>query len=185
MQEILQKIDIRRLRLMLAGMLMLIFAILFSYLLMPQIKQYKSVLISKSVLENAAPAGLGLEQQLLALKSNVADLHQQLLGDTANLPANQIEAYIIGRLQKVSWNHNIELVSVQPGIGKKVHKFQEVLFNVELSADYFDFYNWLRALEKELGFIVVRQFEIKAAAGKQDGSRLAMFLTMVSYRAEQ
>lgn len=180
----MQRIDIRRLRMILAGIVLLICAIVFSYLLMPQLKQYKSLLATRHVLEQAAPAGPGLEMQLSVLQQGVADLQQQLQGDTANLPANQMEAYIIGRLQKVSWNNNIELISVQPDVGKKVHKFKEILFKVELSADYYDFYNWLKALEKELGFIVVRQFEIKANAGQKNRNKLSMHLTMVSYRAD-
>lgn len=185
LQNFMQGIDIRRQRLVLAGILLLVCALVFTYFFIPEIKQYKSLLATRSVLEQAAPAGPGLEMQLATLQSRVDDLKQQLMGDTANLPANQMESYIIGRLQKVSWNNNIELVSVQPDIGKKVHRFKEILFKVELSADYYDFFNWLKSLEKELGFIVVRQFEIKGISTQKNKTRLSMFLTMVSYRVDQ
>ena len=184
MQELLQQIDLRRLYIILGGILLLIMAAMFTYMVIPQFKGYRSAQSNHNGLA-AVIEERDLETQLSTIEGEIASLQSQLLGDTANLPVKQMEAYIIGRLQKVSWSNNVVLVSVQPGVGQKVHKFQEILFKVELATNYFDFYNWLTSLKKELGFIVVKEFEIRSAVSSKDDSMLSMNLTIASYREDQ
>ena len=70
-----------------------------------------------------------------------------------------------------------------PGKGKQVQSFQETLFDVRINASYFDFFKWLQRINQELGYIVVKRFEI-SPLGRQDASKpeLNITLTLVSYR---
>ena len=76
------------------------------------------------------------------------------------------------------------LVSVQPREGLPLQQFSELIFDVELRGDYFDFYTWLQDVGEELGFVVVKRFEMSTFEVPDDGSdpRLVVQLTMASYR---
>jgi hypothetical protein len=99
-----------------------------------------------------------------------------------NTPENEMESFIIGRLQTISWSNNIELLRVTPGNGTTVRMFEEVLFDVVIAGDYFDIYNWLQSLDDELGFVVVKQFDLRPVPGNMDDGRLNANFTIVSYR---
>jgi Tfp pilus assembly protein PilO len=73
---------------------------------------------------------------------------------------------------------------VQPGSGGEVQNFREQLFEVRLNAHYHDFFKWLQIVNDELGYIVVRNFEIKPSEQTLENPRLNLSLTLVSYRIE-
>lgn len=184
MQAILASIDTRRLVLILTGVFVLLSVAMVTYMVIPQIKQYRAALTNHGVLTQVAEGGHTLELQLQALKQQVSELETQLHGDMANLPLQQMEAVIIGRLQKISWHNGIELISVEPGLGQRIHTFNESLFHVRLVGDYHSLYQWLESIRRELGFVVIKRFEITPQRSEHDGTiRLGVNLTMVSYRA--
>jgi hypothetical protein len=98
------------------------------------------------------------------------------------LPDKQLEAFVIGRLQGISWRNHVELRGVKPGKGEVVRIFREVLFDVEVSGDYFDLFAWLQELRRELGFVVVKQFAIRPLERDKENPRLSVKLSIVSYR---
>ena len=113
------------------------------------------------------------------------DLEQTLNGDASNLPAKQMEAFVIGRLQTISWRNDVVLVSVRPREGTPLNQFRELIFDVELEGDYFDFFDWLRDIGEELGFVVVKRFEIsKSNRSGAEKAPLEVDLTMAAYRSE-
>ncbi len=58
-----------------------------------------------------------------------------------------------------------------------------MLFNVQLEGDYFDFYNWLDQVNAQLGFVVVKNFDIGRATSTEGiAPRLSIQLTMAAYR---
>lgn len=185
MHPLLEKLDIRSLRLILAGITLLMVAVLFSYVIMPEVKLLRTVQNTRLILSQVGEGGQDLAQELASMQQAVQAVRQQLHGDIANLPVRQIEAVIIGRLQKISWQNKIELISVQPGTGQRVHMFDEALFQVNLTGDYFSFYDWLKDLSTELGYVVIKQFNIKPIQSKANENQLSVELTMVSYRARQ
>ena len=109
-------------------------------------------------------------------------LRRRLHGDMANLPPKEIEAYIIGRLQAISWRNRVELVGVEPNSGEMIESFREMLFTVRLAGDYFDLYNWLRDLGKELGFVVIKRYQMSPVDRNEEVPRLSAELTIASYR---
>jgi len=186
MQDFFETAEPRVVAMMLIGIVLLVAGVEITYLLWPQVKQYRDLHASHQVLERAATSNESLGQQLEKIGSEVQDLSRQLHGDMARLPAKQMESFVIGRLQKVSWATAVELVSVEPGSGRQVQNFRESLFEVRLHAHYHDFFEWLQTVNDELGYIVVKKFEIRSSDNKTlENPKLELALTLVSYRMEQ
>ena len=183
MNEFLQNANPRTIAIMLIMIVFMVLTIEVMYLLWPQVKKYRALDNRYQILQQAAAGQQGLEQQLQDTRSEVEQLSYQLHGDMAGLPDNQMESYIIGRLQNISWNTGVELASIIPGKGKQVQTFQETLFDVKINASYFDFFQWLQRINQELGYIVVKKFDI-SPLGRQDDAnpKLNISLTLVSYR---
>ena len=186
MQDFIENADPRSVLMMLIGVVLLVAAVEVTYLLWPQIKQFRELHASHQLLKQAATSNDSLGDQLKKIDAEVQDLSRQLHGDMARLPARQMESFVIGRLQKVSWATEVELISVQPGSGKQVQNFRESLFEVRLNARYHDFFEWLQTVNDELGYIVVKKFEIRQDQNDVLANpELSLALTLVSYRMVQ
>lgn len=186
MQDFFENAEPRVVAMLLIGIVVLVSLVEFTYLLWPQVKSFRQLSSSHEVLELAAASNDSLSDQLQRIDTEVQALSRELHGDMARLPVKQMESFVIGRLQKVSWATDVELLSVQPGSGKQVQNFRESLFEVKLNARYHDFFEWLQTVNDELGYIVVKQFEIRSEDGNTlNNPRLTLQLTLVSYRMEQ
>ncbi len=183
MRELLEKISLRELRLALLGIGAILTAATVAGALLPKVKAARAASGEVSVLEEAAQDGAELERHLEQQHARIAELQYQLHGDMANLPVQQIEAYIIGQLQRVSWNNEVELVSVQPSMGERVQIFQEMLFNVELVGEYDDLYRWLWEARNDLGYVVVKEYSLSRQNDDDDQPLLVADLSLASYRA--
>jgi hypothetical protein len=182
MKNYLQTSEPRTVGIMLGAVVLLVSAVLITYVLWPQVKAFNSINASQDIMLNAVNSSDGLEQQIAKVKAEVDSLMHRLHGDMARLPGKQLESYIIGRLQKISWETDVELISVMPDVGQRVQMFRESLFEVEINAGYFDFFKWLQAIGHELGFIVVKKYEIHLMDKVLHDPKLKIVLTMVSYR---
>ena len=183
MQDFFDNAEPRTVAIMLFAIVFLVCAVEVTYLLWPQVVNYKSLRTSHETLTMATMSGESMVEQLVKSEAEVDNLSRQLHGDMARLPIKQMESFIIGRLQKVSWATEVELVSVQPGDGGLVQNFRESLFEVRLSAGYFDFFEWLQIINDELGYIVVKKFEIDPNSARvENNPKLDIALTLVSYR---
>lgn len=185
MQDFIETAQPRVVAMTLIGILLLIATVEGMYLLWPQFKHYRELNTSREVLQQSVADNDSLARQLQKIDNDVKGLLRELHGDMAQLPVKQMESFVIGRLQKVSWATDVELVSVQPGSGRKVQNFQERLFEVKLSAHYHDFFEWLQIVNHELGYIVVKKFEIVPRGSEETANpELDLILTLVSYRME-
>jgi len=185
MQDFIENAEPRVVAMMLIGVVLLIALVEATYLLWPQVKSYRDLYSSHQMLEQAVAGNDSLSSQLQSIDSEVQDLSRQLHGDMAKLPLKQMESFVIGRLQKLSWAADVELVSVQPASGKQVQNFRERLFEVKLNARYHDFFEWLQIVNHELGYIVVKKFEIiPNDRDVLENPELGLLLTLVSYRME-
>ncbi len=183
MQELLKKISMRELRLLMLGVGATVVALLATALVIPNVKSLQSVRKEIQLLEATARDGRELEQQLDQQHASIAELRYQLDGDMANLPVRQVEAYIIGRLQRVSWDNDIELLSVEPATGERIQIFQELLFNVQLAGRYEDLYRWLLEMREDLGYVVVKEYRVSRSDTVDEDPRLMASLSLASYRA--
>lgn len=183
MQDFLEQTHPRTFMVMLSALVVLVVALPVTYLLIPQIKLYQSNDTELESLDNAVINSDSLERQLLSIGEEVRILSRQLHGDMAKLPLKQMESFIVARLQKVSWENQIELVAVRPGEGRLVQNFRESLFDVKLVSGYHNFFKWLQMVSDELGYIVVNEFDISPRTTEaSDNPQLNISLTLVSYR---
>ena len=178
----LERLDDRSLLMALLGIALLLTAASIVYLVIPQYKSLQMVMETRATLEETVTKGKAVYGELERLDEEVAALGQRVNGDMANRPLKQMESYIIGRLQKISWQHNIELRGVAPGPGRSVQMFREIVFDVQLVGDYFQLVAWLRELSNQLGFVVVKEYRLRPLNGQDAVPMLAMDLKMVSYR---
>lgn len=178
----LDRLDDRSLLLLLAGIAGLLLAAAAFYLVLPMYKSLNVAIETRTSMEEAVSKGKAVYGELESLKEEVAELRQRVHGDMANRPLKQMESYIIGRLQKISWQHSVELRGVAPGPGRSVQMFKEIVFDVELVGDYFDLVAWLRELSQQLGFVVVKEYRLRPLNATADEPELTLNLKMVSYR---
>ena len=185
MQEVLRKISLRELRLLLVGLGVVLVVALAASLLVPEVKKLLAAQKNVDVLRAASQDSAELEQHMQDQSRQIEDLRFRLYGDMADLPLKQVEAYIIGRLQEISWGTQVELVSVEPAAGERVQIFQEMLFNVELVGRYDDLYRWLWDVRNELGYVVIKEYGLTRRDDKDDDPLLMANLSLASYKAVQ
>ena len=182
MRSIFDQINQKTLMILLAGITLLVLATSSVYAILPQVKAMKSGLATRAELKQLVSNQDALEDQKKKLLASVEQRRRDLRGDMANLPEKKMEAYIIGELQNISWKHNINLAGVKPMQGEQIQTFQELLFKVQLSGEYFDLYDWLQELRNQLGFIVIKSIQINPFRDQSDQTRLSMKLTIASYK---
>lgn len=161
---------------------LLIVVLIASIVIWPKletIEKYKKV---KTTLQQHIKSSSDIDSQLSQERKEVETFNKMLHGDMANLPKKQVEAYILGRLQSISWNNQVQLSGVKPSKGEVIQNFQEVLFDVSLVGDYEPLYLWLSDLRQELGFVVIKRFEIRPVDATEQEPKLNVNLTMASYR---
>lgn len=183
MQEILKRISLREFRLILAGLFAILTCASAAALVIPNAKAFRAASAEVAVLQGASRDGTELELHLQTQREEIQALNYRLHGDMANMPVRQVESYIIGRLQRISWSNDIELVSVEPAMGDRVEIFQEMIFNVELSGAYEDLYKWLWDARNDLGFVVVKEYAMARRDQDDDEPLLIADLSLASYRA--
>ena len=120
-----------------------------------------------------------LRQQIQQMQTTVHKLEARLNGGGRQLADNQMIAVIIGQLDHIANKHDVKLLSVKPGKPGKLFNFRELLFYVELEGDYSSLFQWLFQMEKELGPIVIKQFDIQANTAT---NQRKMSLVIASYR---
>ena len=155
----------------------------FTFLVLPKIKIYRDVAKTEVNLSTVVDNGDQLDGQLRQFQSDIDLLLRRLHGDMASLPEKEIEAHVVGKLQQISWQNDIQLVGIEPSAGATIESFHEILFRVSLAGDYLDMYRWLREVGNELGFVLIKQYEMRAIDSLEKDPRLSVILTMATYRA--
>lgn len=178
----LDRAEPRALVLGFSGAMLLWLALLGSYVVWPEYQRLIQANESLAVLSRVGEGGADLKMQLSVMTDDVAELSQRLHGDMAELPPEQMEAYIVGRLQRVSWQTGVDLVGVRPAAGQTVHQFSESVFTVQIQARYSDFVHWLRQMHSEVGFIVVKKYRIRPIDDDWGDPKLDVMLSLAAYR---
>lgn len=164
------------------GVIAIVAAVMLVYYVVPQVKSYRGKAASRAALVALGSEDTDLLQQIESRLDEIDRLSRRLHGDSAHLPLQQMESFVIGRLQKISWKHGIELISVRPGEGAEVEQFREILFTVELEGGYLPVHRWLSSVREELGFVVIKEFTLVRSDDSPVDPRLRATLTMASYR---
>lgn len=150
----------------------------YLYLFKKPLKAYTGLKQSRNFLESKVVTGGNISSEIKALEETVDRLTKDLHGESSAVPAQKLIAHNIDKLDKVSNRHAVRLESVKPDISKQVQMFEEIPLAIKVSGSYFNLYKWLHEVEKELGPMVVKQFDLVPKMGAKE---LVMNLKMVSY----
>ena len=157
-----QQVQPRMLVILLASMLLLTIAAGYLYVLKAPLKEFHQSRQILQLLENEVQTGIPLQNQITNLQQRVDQLNIKLRGTGPQLPDSQMIAFVIGQLDNIAGQHDVKLISVKPGSSETIFTFRELPFHVELKGNYFSLFNWLYQVEKELGPIVIKRFDINA-----------------------
>ena len=183
MINLIEKLDKRKFVTILAGVSLIIFSAIFSYVLWPQFTSYKKSINDLAVLEDIIASKNDVQYELGSLKAQIDHAKRKLKGDMADLPEKEMEAYVIGVLQNISWDNEVDLIGVKPAKGNEINIFQEILFRVKLAGEYHDLYRWFVELRSQLGFIVIKNLNLNPINTQEDTTPLKMDLTIASYKS--
>lgn len=178
----LSRVDRREFFLILTIMVFTVTSLVFTFMVLPKIKIYLAVAKTETILNNVVDNGDSLDNQINGLRRDIDLLQRRLHGDMASLPVKEIEAYVVGKLQQISWQNDIQLVGIEPTAGETIETFNEILFRVTLAGDYLNMYRWLREVSSELGFVLVKKFAMQPMEDRAQNPRLSVELTMATYR---
>ncbi|MGB5276371.1 MAG: type 4a pilus biogenesis protein PilO [Gammaproteobacteria bacterium] len=153
------------------------------YMIKPQYLEYRERRASYEMLQNQIDDPAQLQQAIDQQRKHIGELRLQLHGEAGNMPVNEMESYLVGRLQELAWNAGIELVGVRPGTAKRIIEFEEISFEVEVAGEYKNLYRWLDNIGDALGFMLVTNYEIRLSSRKSNTTELNMHVTIVFYRA--
>ena len=183
MTNVLSKFGRRDIVLILSLLVFATTSLAFTFLVLPKIKAYLAVTKTESTLIMIVDNGDILDSQIKSLSDSIDSLQLRLHGDMASLPVKEIEAHVVGKLQQISWQNDIQLVGIEPTAGATIETFHEILFRVTLAGEYPNMYQWIREVSDELGFVLIKQYEMQAMDNRRQNPQLSVQLTMATYRA--
>ena len=149
----------------------------------PQYLDFRDRRVSYQMLHNQIDDQAQLQQAIDKERKHIRELQLQLHGEAGNMPVNEMESYLVGRLQELAWDAGIELVGVRPGTAKRIMEFEEISFEVEVAGEYKNLYRWLDNIGDALGFMLVTNYEIRLSQQENNKTELNMHVTIVFYRA--
>lgn len=182
-REQLKGIEPGPLRLMVSLACVVIVAAVLLYVIKPQFQSFSENRASYEMLLNQIDDSSQLEQSIDASRKQIQDLSRQLHGEAGDMPVNEIEAYLVGRLQTLAWESDIELVGVRPGLARRIMEFEEISFEVDIKGEYNQLYDWLNRIGDVLGFMLVTNYDITLSNSNNRKSELNMHMTIVFYRS--
>lgn len=180
-KELLKDFDPRLLSITLAAIIVLLSFAMIVYGIKPQYDTLVDNKQSLELLQTRMDDQRQLQQMIAQQQRDIETLQHELNGESGNLPINEMESYLIGRLQNLCWEADIQLISVRPGNNKRVIDFDEISFEVSVLGEYKKLYQWLNKLSENLGFVMVSQHKISTAR-QRDNNNLNMDMTIVFYR---
>jgi Tfp pilus assembly protein PilO len=153
------------------------------YLIKPQYLAFRDSRVSYEMLHSQIDDQAQLQNAIDEERKHIRELQLQLHGEAGDMPVNEMESYLVGRLQALAWDADIELAGVRPGSAKRIMEFEEISFEVEVVGEYRDLYRWLDNIGEALGFMLVTNYEIRLSGKNKSETELNMHVTIVFYRA--
>lgn len=151
----LMKLDPKLLAL---GAAVIVFLLAFeswTLLLKPQVAALKLKQQERESLERSTRDAQVLPAQIAQIKKDIAGLNGQIMGSKINLSADQMVVRMVDDLSRIGKRYAVTVGSVRPGEPKSVMMFNEISFDVTAKGNYASLYEWLAAIEKELGPLVI------------------------------
>jgi Tfp pilus assembly protein PilO len=168
-------------RLLAFGAAMIIFLLGFeswTLLLKPQVAAMKLKQQERETLERSTRDAQVLPAQIEQMKKEIGGLNTQIMGNKASLSADQMVVRMVDDLSRIGKRYAVTVGSVRPGEAKAIMMFNEINFDIVAKGSYISLYEWLAAIEKELGPLVITQLDLRAEA---PNGPLALSLKLAAY----
>ena len=182
-RENLIAVEPRSLGLILLLISLLVVTAMALYMIKPQYQRFNESSNSFAMLNGQIDDKVQLQRAIDSERNKIREMQLKLHGEAGDMPVNEMEAYLVGRLQGLAWAAGIELAGVRPGQAKRIMEFEEISFKVDVTGEYRDLYDWLNRIGDSLGFMLVSNYDISLAAKKGNETPLKMNVTIVFYRA--
>jgi len=182
-RENLVDVEPRSLGLILLLLSLLVITAIALYMIKPQYQRFNETSNSFEMLNSQIDDQSQLQRAIDSERKQIKEMQLQLHGEAGDMPVNEMEAYLVGRLQDLAWAAGVELAGVRPGQAKRIMEFEEISFKVDVTGEYRDLYDWLNKIGDKLGFMLVSNYEISLAGRKSNETPLKMNVTIVFYRA--
>jgi Tfp pilus assembly protein PilO len=176
-------VDTRSLKMIMMLVCVVIVAATALYMIKPVFVDYQQRRETYGMLQNQLQDQAQLQSSIDQARDQIGKLQLELHGEASNMPVNEMESYLVGRLQGLSWDAGIELVGVRPGAAKRIMEFEEISFEVDVSGEYANLYKWLDMIGNVLGFMLVTNYDISLSGRDSSKTALNMHVTIVFYRA--
>ncbi len=180
-----ERVEPRLVRLGAAALLVAALLAAWFWLIRPPLGEYRALNAAR---ERSVRDIAGLEasvdrREIDTLLERIGTLEQVLQAGRDGASANEMMADIIGTLDRLAGEHGVVLTGVKPGQAGEVLSFEEQPFDVEATGRYFDLIAWLRAAERDLRPMLIKQFRFRAVDDR--GGGLAVSVRVVSYRVRE
>jgi Tfp pilus assembly protein PilO len=179
----LMEVEPRSLGLILLLISLVVVTAMALYMVKPQYQRFSERSASFDMLNSQIDDQAQLQRAIDDEHQRITELQLQLHGEAGDMPVNEMEAYLVGRLQGLAWDAGIELAGVRPGLAKRIMEFEEISFKVDVTGEYRNLYDWLNRIGEKLGFMLVSNYEIGLVGRKSNETQLKMNVTIVFYRA--
>ena len=180
--DFLARFDRREFAIITGLVLFAIAVLLGTFAIKPAWESYYEISRSRDLLVGAVKGNRELDDTIVTLLADTRELRSRIYGDIVRLPVSEMEAYIMGKLQQISWQHDVELGGVTPREGEEIDIFRGLVFEIQMTAGFFDLVNWLGEIQDDLGFAILENFTMTADTPDEPDPRLNVRVTMTSYR---
>ena len=101
------------------------------------------------------------EAGLAPIEQEVDRLMTILQGDLKDLPDRQLESHMVTAFQSASWQHNVNLVTIEPVEVPVELPYKELTFRLELEGSYAGLDSWVQTVSTQLGYVVFNEYVLK------------------------
>ena len=84
------------------------------YLIKPQYQRFNANSNSFAMLNGQIDDKAQLQRAIDSERNKIKEMQLKLHGEAGDMPVNEMEAYLVGRLQGLAWAAGIELAGVRP-----------------------------------------------------------------------
>jgi acylphosphatase len=179
------RIDPQRMPFFAGALILLVVALLFAGLILPQYKVQRAASHDLSRLQQTVQVAPSVAAEQARLQADVERLELEIQNDVNGMPQHALETFVTGRVQSISWRREMELMAIQASPGARIGDVQETLFQLELSGEYDDLHDWLRNIRVELDFATVRQLALAPLESQHSEPRLRAQIVLAAYSSTQ
>ncbi len=179
-EQWLRRVEVSTLRTLLLSTLLLVAVALYSWLIGPEVKAIRTMYgMQKQV--SSGPTDDATAARIEKKKAELAGLRAALAGMLHNAPPHELESRVLGKLQQLSWDTGMELISVAPEQTREVAGFEERRFRIKLKGSYFHLYEWLTRISDDPPFLVLQKYELRKKTNPKGDALLDVDLMVASY----